>query len=119
MKIVHQLFKKNSTLRKLKPQKRNDIVVNALLQKINSITTAAGITPGLQLINIEFVTVHFFQNIPELLLWQQQTHTSMKLKDSGQRNLIVQELLQSLCLFHPPRLGCRFPLPFAILLPVP
>ena len=117
MKIVHNLFRKNSIFRRVKPQK-NDIVVNVLFQKINSITTAAGIISGFQLVNIEFVTVHLFQNIPELLLWQQQTHTSMKLKDRGQRNLIVQELLQSLCLLHAPRLGYSFLLPFAVFLPV-
>ena len=83
MKIVHQLFRKNSILRRVKPQKKNDNV-NALFQKINSITTAAGIISGFQLINIDFVTVHLFQNIPESPLWQQKTHTSMKLKDSGQ-----------------------------------
>ena len=58
--------------------------MNALFQKINSKIIAAGIIAGFQLINIEFVTVILFQIIPESPLWQQQTHTSMKLKDNGQ-----------------------------------
>ena len=78
MKNVHHLFRKNSILRRVKSQK-NDKFVNALFQKIDSITTAAGIFSSFPLINIEFVTVRLFQNITESLLWQQQTHTSRKL----------------------------------------
>ena len=75
----------------------------------NSITTANETFWGFQVVKMKLITLRFFQK----RLWQQQAHTSKKLKNRGQWNASAQELLLSLCMLHPPFLWTGIPLPFA------